>query len=205
VGNEVYLIDTQVSRSGGDLKAQQWFEKRERQTRAKRWQQQDEDETYGANQLDRSVVNKDQIRTVIRAFRDNLKDIFPDRKEVPKTSIFGSRPTKAFSANDGISCCSLLFSPVVKIQNGRGRPRLQSRRRLRSRRENRRRGRNRPLLERPKPMHRSTFERVLRKSAVFSAPRSATGSVAEALILMHAARARVAIDPALAAAFSLAL
>jgi len=95
VGNEVYLIDTQVTRSGGDLKAQRWFEKRERQTRAKRWQQQDEDETYGANQLDRSVVNLDQIRTVIRAFRDNLKDIFPDRKETPKTLIFAKTDSHA--------------------------------------------------------------------------------------------------------------
>ncbi len=95
VGNEVYLIDTQVTRSGGELQAQQWFEKRERQTRAKRWQQQDEDETYGANQLDRSVVNLDQIRTVIRAFRDNLKDIFPGRKEVPKTLVFAKTDSHA--------------------------------------------------------------------------------------------------------------
>src|SRR6185437_10771314 len=79
VGNEVYLIDTQVTGAGGKLAAQRWFERRERQTRAKRWEQQDAEEDYGAGQLDRSVVNPDQIRTVIRAFRDNLPVIFPDR------------------------------------------------------------------------------------------------------------------------------
>jgi type I restriction enzyme, R subunit len=95
VGNEVYLIDTQVTRSGGALKAQQLIEKRERQTRAKRWEQQDEDETYTAQRLDRSVVNPDQIRTVIRAFRDNLPEMFPNRKEVPKTLIFAKTDSHA--------------------------------------------------------------------------------------------------------------
>ena len=34
VGNEIYLIDTQVTQAGGTLKAQQFIEKRHRQTRA---------------------------------------------------------------------------------------------------------------------------------------------------------------------------
>ena len=41
-----------------------------------------------ATQLDRDIVNPDQIRTVIRAFRDNLPAIFPGREEVPKTLVF---------------------------------------------------------------------------------------------------------------------
>jgi type I restriction enzyme R subunit len=54
-----------------------------------RWEELDEDLTYGAHQLDRDVVAEDQIRTVIRAFRDRLfTDIFPGRTEVPKTLIF---------------------------------------------------------------------------------------------------------------------
>ncbi|HEY1943498.1 MAG TPA: DEAD/DEAH box helicase family protein [Roseiarcus sp.] len=95
VGNEVYLIDTQVTQSGGALKAKQLIEKRERQTRAKRWERQDEDETYSANHLDKSVVNPDQIRTVIRAFHDSLPEIFPNRKEVPKTLIFAKTDSHA--------------------------------------------------------------------------------------------------------------
>ncbi len=95
VGNEVYLIDTQVTGAGGKLAARWWFERRERQTRAKRWEQQDAEENYAPGQLDRSVVNPDQIRTVIRAFRDNLPTIFPDRKEVPKTLIFAKTDSHA--------------------------------------------------------------------------------------------------------------
>jgi len=88
VGNEVYVIETEVSQQGAVLKAEQQVEKRERLTRAKRWESQDEDEGYGASQLDRDVVNPDQIRTVIRTFRDKLPEIFPGRAEVPKTLIF---------------------------------------------------------------------------------------------------------------------
>src|SRR5207244_6872526 len=41
------------------------------------------------NELDRAVVAPDQIRTVIRAFRDRLfTEIFPGRTTVPKTLIF---------------------------------------------------------------------------------------------------------------------
>ena len=71
VGNEVYLVETQITQGGETLKAEQLVEKRERQTRTRRWEVQDEREDYTAAQLDRSVVNVDQIRTVIRAFRDN--------------------------------------------------------------------------------------------------------------------------------------
>ena len=88
VGNEVYIIDTEVTKKGGKIKADQKVEKRERLTRKKRWERQDEEEQYAATQLDRTVVNPDQIRTVIRTFRDKLPDIFPGRNEVPKTLVF---------------------------------------------------------------------------------------------------------------------
>ncbi|MDD2663133.1 MAG: type I restriction-modification enzyme R subunit C-terminal domain-containing protein [Dechloromonas sp.] len=95
VGNEIYLIDTQVTQQGGVIAAQQQVEKRERLTRKKRWEQQDEDAAYTAKQLDRDIVNPDQIRTVIRAFRDNLLTIFPGRDEVPKTLIFAKTDSHA--------------------------------------------------------------------------------------------------------------
>jgi type I restriction enzyme R subunit len=95
VGNEIYLIDTQVTQHGGVLAAQQQVEKRERLTRKKRWEQQDEDAAYSASQLDRDIVTPDQIRTVIRAFRDNLPAIFPGREEVPKTLIFAKTDSHA--------------------------------------------------------------------------------------------------------------
>ena len=57
VGNEIYLIDTRITRSGETLRSEQLVERRERETRARRWETQDEDEEYSASQLDRSVVN----------------------------------------------------------------------------------------------------------------------------------------------------
>jgi|GEM_PF-5540578 len=55
----------------------------------------DEDETYAGKQLDRDIVNPDQIRTVIRTFKEKLPDIFPGRKETPKTLIFAKTDSHA--------------------------------------------------------------------------------------------------------------
>lgn len=95
VGNEVYLIDTRVTGQGGQLRARQLVEKREKLSRRRRWEQQDEDAVYSGKQLDKEIVNPDQIRTVIRAFRDSLPDIFPGRGEVPKTLIFAKTDSHA--------------------------------------------------------------------------------------------------------------
>ncbi|BDD92410.1 type III restriction endonuclease subunit R [Pandoraea sp. NE5] len=95
VGNEIYVIETQITKAGSEIKAQQQVERREKLTRKKRWEQQDEDEAYSATQLDRNIVNPDQIRTVIRTFRDKLPEIFPGREEVPKTLIFAKSDSHA--------------------------------------------------------------------------------------------------------------
>jgi type I restriction enzyme, R subunit len=88
VGNEIYVIETERTRQGATIKANQQVEKRERLSRKKRWETQDADEAYSPTQLDRSIVNPDQIRTVIRTFHDKLPNIFPGRREVPKTLLF---------------------------------------------------------------------------------------------------------------------
>ena len=95
VGNEIYVIETEISTAGSMLKAKQYVEKRERLTRKKRWETQDEDEAYSANQLDKKIVNPDQIRTVIRAFKEEWQEIFPNRKELPKTLIFAKTDSHA--------------------------------------------------------------------------------------------------------------
>jgi type I restriction enzyme R subunit len=95
VGNEIYLIDTRVTQQGGQLTAQQLVEKREKLSRRRRWEQQDEDEAYSGKQLDKDIVNLDQIRTVIRAFKNSLPFIFPDRDETPKTLIFAKTDSHA--------------------------------------------------------------------------------------------------------------
>ena len=95
VGNEVYVIETEVTASGTRVVAKQSIEKREKLTRKRRWEQQDEDEAYSAEQLDDKIVVPDQIRTIIKTFRDKLPDIFPGRGEVPKTLVFAKTDSHA--------------------------------------------------------------------------------------------------------------
>lgn len=95
VGNEVYIIETEVTQKGGQINAHQQIERREKLTRKKRWEQQDEDEVYSSKQLDKDIVNPDQIRTVIRTFKEKLTEIFPGREEVPKTLIFAKTDSHA--------------------------------------------------------------------------------------------------------------
>ena len=95
VGNEIYVIETERTKQGGKIEANQQVERREKLTRRRRWELQDEDVTYSGTQLDRDIVNPDQIRTVIRTFRDKLPEIFPGRSEVPKTLIFAKTDSHA--------------------------------------------------------------------------------------------------------------
>ncbi|HSU56966.1 MAG TPA: DEAD/DEAH box helicase family protein [Candidatus Dormibacteraeota bacterium] len=95
VGNEVYTIETEVTANGTRLVAKQLVEKREKLTRRRRWEQQDEDEAYSTKQLDDSIVVPDQIRTIIKTFRDKLPEIFPSRAEVPKTLVFAKTDSHA--------------------------------------------------------------------------------------------------------------
>ena len=95
---EIYNIRTKITGSGSTIEAtpDTMVEYRDRQTRQRRWERPDEDITYDAKELDRRVVAKDQIRTIIRTFRDRLfTDIFPRRREVPKTLIFAKDDSHA--------------------------------------------------------------------------------------------------------------
>jgi type I restriction enzyme, R subunit len=96
VSFDVYRIQTYISEHGSTVKANYYVDKRDRQTRKIRWQKLDQDFTYGANQLDRDVVAPDQIRTVIKTFKDKLfTEIFPGRTKVPKTLVFAKDDSHA--------------------------------------------------------------------------------------------------------------
>lgn len=95
VGYDVYTIETEISKNGAKIPAQEFVDRREKLTRKKRWEQLDEDFTYTAKKLDRDVVNPSQIRHVIRTFKEKLPEIFPGRKEVPKTLIFAKNDSHA--------------------------------------------------------------------------------------------------------------
>jgi len=96
VDYEVYRIRTRITEEGTKVEAGNWVDKRDRLTRKLRWEQLDDDLEVSAKELDRSVVVKDQIRTVIRTFRDKLfTEIFPGRTVVPKTIIFAKDDSHA--------------------------------------------------------------------------------------------------------------
>ena len=96
VGFDVYRITTEIGEKGGKVDAGVYVGHRERSTRKVRWEEADEEIEYEANQLDRAVVAPDQIRTVIRTFKDRLfTGIFPGRTEVPKTLIFAKDDSHA--------------------------------------------------------------------------------------------------------------
>lgn len=96
VQGDVYRIRTQISEQGSNVEAGYYIGKRERMTRAERWEKLDEDFEYDPRQLDREVVSVDQIRTVLRTYRDKLfTEMFPGREIVPKTLIFAKDDSHA--------------------------------------------------------------------------------------------------------------
>src|SRR5262249_12480439 len=98
VGFDVYRIRTRITEQGAKLEKEpgRFIPHRDRRTRARRYAELDDDLTYTANQLDRDVVAEDQIRLVVRTFRDRLfTEIFPGRTEVPKTLVFAKDDSHA--------------------------------------------------------------------------------------------------------------
>ena len=89
VNYDVYRIRTAITQVGSKVEAGYSVQLMNRETRTKRWERLDDDFAYDPDQLDRDVVAPDQIRTIVKAFRDKLfTDIFPGRTEVPKTLVF---------------------------------------------------------------------------------------------------------------------
>jgi type I restriction enzyme R subunit len=88
---DVYRIRTRVGEEGATIEADgetvvKFRDRLSGQTRLVALQ---DDVVYDAKDLDRAVVTEDQLRTVIREFREKLfTDIFPGRTEVPKTLVF---------------------------------------------------------------------------------------------------------------------
>ena len=94
VGYEIYRIRTRVTEQGGKIETtDSGFEVpvRDKRTRKVRYEALDADLEYTAKELDRSVVNPNQIRTVLQVYRDRVfTELFPDRTGdwLPKTLIF---------------------------------------------------------------------------------------------------------------------
>jgi type I restriction enzyme, R subunit len=101
VGFNEYEIETEITRKGATIWKGEYVDRREKLTRRKRWEQLDEDAAYTKKELDKSVVNPNQIRLVIRTFKEKLPEMFPDRVdengefETPKTLIFAKTDSHA--------------------------------------------------------------------------------------------------------------
>ena len=101
VGFDVFLIETRITQQGGTIWKGEYVERREKLSRKKRWELQDENENYTANQLDKDIVNPNQIRLIIKTFKEHLPEMFPDRYtengefEIPKTLIFAKTDSHA--------------------------------------------------------------------------------------------------------------
>ncbi|WP_444663406.1 type I restriction endonuclease subunit R [Cellulomonas sp. CW35] len=88
---DVYRIRTQIGEHGSVVEAdgEAVLTFKDRLTGRTRQAVLEEDLVYGKTELDRAVVAEDQLRTVIRTFKERLfTDIFPGRSEVPKTLVF---------------------------------------------------------------------------------------------------------------------
>jgi type I restriction enzyme R subunit len=94
VGYEVYRIRTRVTEQGGKVETDEagfQVPVRDKRTRKVRYETLDADLEYTATELDRSVVNPNQIRTVLQTYKDRVfTELFPDRtgEWLPKTLIF---------------------------------------------------------------------------------------------------------------------
>jgi type I restriction enzyme R subunit len=106
VGYDVYRIRTEVTQHGGKVEKGLYVDKRHKETRRVRWQRLDDDLSYTAKELDRSVVVKDQIRTVLQAFREAVPELFPGRSLIPKTLIFAKDDSHA---EDIVHICREVF------------------------------------------------------------------------------------------------
>ncbi len=103
----IFTIETKITKEGSKIVVGEKVDKRERLTRRKFWESVDEDIEYSGKQLDRDIVNPSTIRMIIRAIKENMPAMFPDRFsspvggglegvfEVPKTLIFAKTDSHA--------------------------------------------------------------------------------------------------------------
>lgn len=96
VSFNVYRIRTQITEKGSTIDSGAWISRRSKETRELKYEELDDELAYEGKQLDRAVVAMDQIRTVIRTYKERLFDeIYPGRHIVPKTLIFAKSDAHA--------------------------------------------------------------------------------------------------------------
>jgi type I restriction enzyme R subunit len=107
VGYDVYRIKTKVTEAGGKVDKGFLIDHRSKASRKARQDVLADDLDYTPEDLDRSVVVPDQIRTILRTYRDVVQtELFPGRTLVPKTLIFAKDDSHA---EDIVHLCREVF------------------------------------------------------------------------------------------------
>ncbi|MBL9171386.1 MAG: DEAD/DEAH box helicase family protein [Verrucomicrobiales bacterium] len=107
VGYDVYRIKTKVTEAGGKVDKGFLIDHRSKASRKARQEVLADDLDYTPADLDRSVVVPDQIRTILRTYRDVVQaELFPSRTLVPKTLIFAKDDSHA---EDIVHLCREVF------------------------------------------------------------------------------------------------
>ena len=96
----VYRIKTRVSESGGTINENEKVYKKSKFTGKSEIVKNPEDEQYTTTQLDRTVVNKTEIKKVVQAYKDSIytalyPDRYPDWNYIPKTLFFAKSDSHA--------------------------------------------------------------------------------------------------------------
>ena len=111
VGYDIYRIKTELTEQGNTIEAGTAVEIRDRLTKQKRLEVLDQQEDWLAQQLDRSVLAPNQIRTVIQAYKDKcLPECFPERTWKNKPPL-----PQGEGGGEGINSPSMEWVPKTLI------------------------------------------------------------------------------------------
>ncbi|MCQ2249111.1 MAG: DEAD/DEAH box helicase family protein [Treponema sp.] len=96
----VYRIKTKVSENGGTIEQNEKVYKKSKLTGKTEVEKNPDKEQYTTTQLDRTVVNKTEIKKVVKAFKDSIytslyPDRYPDWNYIPKTLFFAKSDSHA--------------------------------------------------------------------------------------------------------------
>ena len=107
VPSRIYRISTRVTEHGGTIKQGSTVHEKSRKTGQTTDYLSDQRVEYAAVSLDRSIVNKEQIREVLTAFKKSIyEELYPEREKkwefIPKTLIFAKDDNHASEIVEGV-------------------------------------------------------------------------------------------------------
>lgn len=91
VGYEIFSIRTDVGEQGGKIEKGFTVPVRDKKTRKETYETLDDEVVYTKNELDRTVLNPNHIRTILESYKESIfTELYPDREPswIPKTLIF---------------------------------------------------------------------------------------------------------------------